>query len=102
MKIYNKLVRDKIPEIIAGNGQTARTRILSEAEYRTELINKLGEEYKEFLQDYSLQELADLQEVIYALADNISSREALERVRLQKLAERGGFSERIFLESVSE
>lgn len=100
MKHYNKLVRDNIPGIIVSKGQSANTRVLDEAEYIRELINKLGEEYQEFLGDRTIEELADILEVLYALADTISSREELDYVRMQKLAERGGFSRRIFLESV--
>jgi predicted house-cleaning noncanonical NTP pyrophosphatase (MazG superfamily) len=99
MKIYNKLVRDKIPEIIAADGKKFVTRILDEEEHLQELVKKLAEEYEEFKKDISLEELADLQEVILALADQIASREELEKVRAHKAKARGGFKNRIYLES---
>ncbi|MFA5004280.1 MAG: nucleoside triphosphate pyrophosphohydrolase [Candidatus Saccharimonadales bacterium] len=99
MKIYNKLVRDKIPEIIEADGETPVTRILDEEEYLQELIKKLGEEYEEFKEAVNVEELADLQEVILALADVIANREELEKVRAEKATKRGGFKDKIFLES---
>lgn len=97
---YKKLVRDKIPEIIQASGQRPVTRVLDEQEYLRELVKKLGEEYEEFQEELSLEELADIQEAINALADTLSSREELERVRAEKAEERGGFSKRIYLEGV--
>lgn len=99
MKIYNKLVRDKILEIIEADGKTHKSRILDEKEYLEHLVKKLEEELHEFKQDLSIHELADLQEVILALAGVIAGREELEKVRVQKAEERGAFEKRIFLES---
>ena len=99
MITYNKLVRDKIPQIIALDGKEAVTRILDDDEYLKELIKKLGEEYEEFKQDISLTELADIQEVILALADMIASRQELEETRKSKVEIRGAFKDKIFLES---
>ena len=98
MRVHNKLVRDKIPEICVANGEKAVTRVLDDKEYLAELIKKLGEEYEEFKADVSVEELADLQEVILALADAIATRQDLEKVRAAKAAERGTFKRRIFLE----
>jgi len=98
VKVMNKLVRDKIPEIIRGTGETPITRVLGDKEYLQELIKKLGEEYDEFKADVSVEELADLQEVILALADTIASREDLEKTRADKAAKRGVFKDKIFLE----
>ncbi|QQS19204.1 nucleoside triphosphate pyrophosphohydrolase [Candidatus Saccharibacteria bacterium] len=84
-----KLVRDKIPEIIASKGMVADVRILNEEEYMARLLDKLSEEYREFLEDMNIEELADMLEVIYALADEISSKESLEKIRQLKFAERG-------------
>ena len=70
-KVYNKLVRDKIPEIIVGNGGEPFTRILDEDEYKVELETKLMEEYNEVLlatSEERVEELADMLEVITALA----------------------------------
>jgi predicted house-cleaning noncanonical NTP pyrophosphatase (MazG superfamily) len=99
-KLYDKLVRDKIPEIIRQAGEEPKTRILNDAEYLDELVKKLGEEYDEFKADMSAEELADLQEVILALAEALHiSREQLEHIRLDKVAKRGAFEHKIFLES---
>lgn len=99
--VYNKLVRDKIPDIIAEKGQASRTRLLSESEYRDYLRLKLQEEMKEFLESNDIEELADLVEVIRAML-KVDGRtwDEMEEIRLAKRAERGGFDERICLESV--
>jgi predicted house-cleaning noncanonical NTP pyrophosphatase (MazG superfamily) len=100
--IYNKLVRDKIPTIIEADGKKATTRILEETEYLNELIKKLDEELAEFKIDVNVEELADLQEVLLALAVAIgASKEELERVRADKAAKRGAFNQKIFLEEVA-
>lgn len=103
LKIYNKLVRDKIPAIISANGGQPRSRELSEAEYLPALIEKLGEEYEEFKQDQNIEELADLQEVLLALYRVLSIAPAdVERARVQKAERRGTFSKQIYLETVQE
>ena len=100
-KIYNKLVRDKIPEIIQADGKQPKIRVLDKAEYLEELIKKLGEEYEEFKIDHSVDELADLQEVILALADALNiSHAQLDKAYSDKALARGAFKKRIFLESV--
>lgn len=96
--VHNKLVRDKILEIIDQAGDTPVSRVLGEEEYFVELVKKLGEEYEEFKADLSIEELADIQEVVLALADTIASRAELEKVRAEKANKRGGFEKRIFLE----
>lgn len=102
-KVYNKLVRDKIPEIIEKDGKTANTRVLSNIEYLEELIKKLGEEYGEFKADNSVEELADIQEVVLALADALDIKPSeLAHELAEKAAKRGAFKKRIFLESVEE
>jgi predicted house-cleaning noncanonical NTP pyrophosphatase (MazG superfamily)/8-oxo-dGTP pyrophosphatase MutT (NUDIX family) len=97
---YNKLVRDKIPAIIRAKGEKPITCILGEEAYLRELIKKLDEECAEFKADISIEELADIQEVVLALADATSSRQELEQTRLQKAKSRGTFKEKIFLKSV--
>lgn len=102
-KIYNKLVRDKIPEIIINNGQTPKTRVLSDDEYRASLLEKLQEEVTEFISDKNGEELADILEVLHALAESIGlTPQDIENIRKQKADDRGGFSKKIFLESVEE
>ena len=103
MKIYNKLVRDKIPEIITNNGETPKTRILSDSEYMTELERKIQEELAEFLESKEVEELADREEVLRAIlnAKNVSYDE-FEKIRLQKVQKRGAFENKIFLESTDK
>ena len=98
MPVYNKRVRDKILEIIKSNGQKSTHKILSDEEYTKELINKLGEEVEEYKTDKNTDELADIMEVIYALADiHGCTPEQLEAIRAEKAEKRGGFNDKIFL-----
>ncbi len=101
-KKYNKLVRDRIPEIIEANGQSCVTEILSHEDYLRELDRKLDEELNEYHKDQSIEELADLLEVIYAAAAARGcTAEQLERVRAEKAEKRGGFEKQIFLLEVN-
>lgn len=103
MPIHNKLVRDKIPEIIENTGKTVYCHTLNEEEYIAELDKKLNEECAEYQADKSLEELADMLEVMYAIAEARGySVTELERVRAEKAEKRGGFKDRIFLERVDE
>ena len=95
--VYEKLVRDLIPDIIEAQGEKPNIRILDDAEYRDCLSGKLDEEVQEFHKDNNLEELADILEVVYALAEINGGREELERIYAKKHEARGGFSERIFL-----
>jgi predicted house-cleaning noncanonical NTP pyrophosphatase (MazG superfamily) len=96
---YNKLVRDKIPEIIKRNNQTPITHIADDKEYWDKLKEKLTEEINEFLQESNAKELADILEVIYAICEYIGvNNEELEKIRFKKLEERGNFSKRIILD----
>ena len=101
MKVYNKLVRDRIPEIIKSDGKHCSTYVLSDDEYIKELDKKLNEEIVEYQTDKNLEELADILEVIQAICMARGySLSDLEEMRSKKAAERGGFSEKIFLEYV--
>ena len=102
MTIYNKLVRDRIPELICAGGEIPHTRILEAEEYRLLLEEKLDEEVREFHRDQNLEELADILEVVYALSEAYGGREALLRLNEEKREARGGFHERIFLISKEE
>lgn len=95
---YEKLVRDKIPEIICRQGYTPHTRVLASNEYITELYRKLREETEEYLADENPEEIADILEVIEAIcsAKEFSPDEIL-RVKAQKRNARGGFERRIYL-----
>ena len=102
-KTYNKLVRDRIPDIIKAAGNTCTTEILSDAEYLRRLDAKLDEELEEYHRDQNIEELADLMEVILAAAKarGYTAKE-LETVRAAKAAERGGFEKKILLVDVTE
>lgn len=99
MKIYNKLVRDKITDIIEADGRIAKYRILDDNEYRQELNKKLQEEVKEYLEDNNVEELADIVEVIYGILNsmNVSIKE-FEKIRINKQEKRGAFEKKIYLE----
>lgn len=98
MTTYNKLVRDKIPDIIAAKGETSVTHIADDAEYRQQLDKKLGEEVEEFLQSHDPDELADVLEVIHAPATLLAGMDDIEARRQRKHEARGGFTQRIILE----
>ena len=93
-----KLVRDKIPALIEASGEKPIIRILDDAEYRRCLEAKLDEEVAEFRADQNAEELADILEVVYALAESMGcTREELLTCYEKKHAERGGFQKRFFL-----
>lgn len=105
-RIYNKLVRDNIPNIIKDKGEEPIIRILSDEEYKLELEKKLYEEYKEVIEETDqdrIEELADLLEVIKALGElEHKSLEDIIEVANIKSIKRGTFKEKIFLEKVIE
>ncbi len=102
-KQYHKLVRDKIPQIIEKTGKTCRTEVLSDEDYLALLDEKLGEELAEYQESKSLEELADLLEVIDAvIAARGYTWEELLAVKAEKKAARGGFEEKLLLLEVSE
>ena len=96
MTSYNKLVRDKIPEILDKKGIPYEKRVASDEEYKEELIKKLVEEAQEFSEDGDVSELADVVEVLEALK-KLAEYSDVESERLKKLEEKGGFSNRIIL-----
>lgn len=103
MKTYNKLVRDKIPQVIEAAGKKFDVRKAKKEEHYKLLETKLQEEVNEFLEDKNLEELADVMEVLFGLAENLGySEEDLMKKRLQKKEERGGFKDGIVLERVYE
>ncbi len=100
-KVYNKLVRDRIPEIIQADGKTLKSRILSDEEHLEALLKKLEEELVELKEARNVEELADVHEVLRALTEALGiDREELEKVRQEKAAKRGSFQQKIFLEEV--
>jgi len=100
--MYNKLVRDKIPEIIEASGKICETEILSDEEYLKMLDMKLDEELAEYHQEQNIEELADLLEVLYATTKAKGySIEELDHVRVEKQKARGGFDKKVLLKSVN-
>lgn len=103
VKVYNKLVRDKIPEIIEKSGKTCTVEKLTDEKYIVMLDAKLTEELAEYQESKSLEELADLLEVMGAVVKARGySWDELTKVRKKKLEERGGFEKRILLKEVYE
>lgn len=96
MESFNKLVRDRIPEILDAKGVSYEKRIAVPEEYRVELVKKLKEEVGEFGEAGAVEELADVIEVVEALK-KLPEYADVENIRQQKLAERGGFEQKIIL-----
>ncbi len=100
---YHKLIRDKIPQIIEAQGKTCITEVLPEEDYLRLLDEKLSEELAEYQESKSLEELADLLEVMQAVvAARGYTWQELETVRREKQEKRGGFQNRILLKEVIE
>ena len=106
-KVYNKLVRDKIPKIIESNGGLPTTKILNDKEYKEALENKLFEEYNEVIKtttsEKRIEELADMLELIKSLAllENKNLDDVI-KVAEEKRKKRGGFENKIYLKTVIE
>lgn len=102
-KIYNKLVRDNIPEIIKSSGKKCNTRVLDKEEFINSLNKKLEEEFNEYKESCDILELADMLEVIYGILDAQGiAIEEFEKIRKDKKEARGGFKKGIFLIDVTE
>jgi predicted house-cleaning noncanonical NTP pyrophosphatase (MazG superfamily) len=96
---YDKLIRDKIPEKIESSGARYKLHVASDDEYWNKLKNKIIEEVNEFLKDPCAEELSDIMEVLYAIADlKFGGRDELKRVRKEKFEKRGGFEKRLILD----
>lgn len=100
---YNKLVRDRIPDIIEASGKQCVYATLSDEEYLKMLDEKLNEELQEYQESKSMEELADLLEVMMAVATaRGSSFEDVEQIRVEKAEKRGAFARKILLTEVIE
>lgn len=100
---YNKLVRDRIPKIIEKSGKIVHYRKLDHDAIMWHLLTKLNEEAEEFKHAYHVEELADLLEVVYGLANHLGvSDEELDYIRLKKQIKNGRFKAAYLLESVQE
>lgn len=107
MPVYNKLVRDLIPEIIEKDGKNCSTRILNDEDYAKELKKKMYEELEEYMEaennEEALEELADVLELMHALAKvHGSDISTVEKIREQKQMKRGGFDDKVFLIEVDD
>lgn len=107
MPVYNKLVRDRIPQIIEQSNKKFTTRTLEPSEHLTEIKKKLEEEVQEFQETTNaqdaLEELADILELIHAaLPIHGATYEELEKIRIAKKEKRGGFEQRIYLLEVAD
>jgi predicted house-cleaning noncanonical NTP pyrophosphatase (MazG superfamily) len=97
-QIFNKAIRDKIPEIIETAGKKYEVTTLSDPQFLSELEKKLSEEIAEYQESKNVEELADILEVIYRIVELKGlSINALEAVRMKKLTERGSFKKNLFL-----
>ncbi len=97
MKAYNKLVRDKIPEILTKKNIKFTVRTALDDEYKIVLIQKLREELIEFEEDNSAEELADIIEVILALK-KLPEYKMVEEIRIKKAEEKGAFDKKFIAE----
>ena len=101
MKVYNKLVRDKIPDIILKDNELPVKRILDDEEFIKELNKKLQEEVNEYLEGENVEEMVDILEVIRAILEyKMVSYEEIEDKRKKKAQKRGAFKDKIYLEKV--
>lgn len=99
--IYNKLVRDLIPEVIERAGKIAVTEILDDEQYGIRLDLKLTEEIEEYQKSKEVEELADILEIIYAIIEMKGMTfQELELLRKDKVDKRGAFRDKIFLKEV--
>ncbi len=103
MTKYNKAIRDNIPEIIQKSGKSCNVKILPDEQFLVEIEKKLSEEIAEYQNDKKPEELADILEVIYKIAQLKGiSEEELEKIRIKKLEERGRFEKNLFLIDTSK
>lgn len=102
-KSYNKLVRDNIIDIIKNDNKKCSYRILDDNEYFKCLNQKLIEEHQEYNENYSIEELADMQEVIDAILKfkGINKKD-FEQIKLKKSAKNGSFDKKILLIDVED
>lgn len=101
MKVYNKLVRDKIIDIIKDDKKECEYEVLDKSTTLSYLVKKFYEEIDEFKEEYSLEELADILEIIHGIAYNLDiDFSEVEKIREKKYLLRGGFRDRILLKKV--
>jgi predicted house-cleaning noncanonical NTP pyrophosphatase (MazG superfamily) len=98
LAIYNKAIRDKIPEIIKESGKNYNVKILNDVEFLAQLEKKLSEEVVEYHESKNVEELADILEVIYRISElrGVNS-DKLDKIRKDKAEKRGKFDSNLFL-----
>ena len=95
---YHKAIRDKIPEIIKEDGRTCKIKTLSDEEFLVELDKKLDEELQEYHESSSVEELADMVEVIQKIVKlRGTSLKEFDKIQLDKAEKRGRFEKNLFL-----
>jgi predicted house-cleaning noncanonical NTP pyrophosphatase (MazG superfamily) len=98
---YDKLVRDRIPELIEADGKHCDVRVLDDEEFDQRLSQKVHEEWEEYQRSGEITELVDLVEVIEAIVGRRGIAWAdFESLRLKKRSERGSFARRLLLDTV--
>ena len=103
-KEYNKLIRDKIPEIIEKNGVKSKTKSLTDEEYKEELLKKIVEEAKEVMETNGnikdlIKEIGDIIEVTNYVIETFGlDKKEIEKLRNERKESRGGFDKKLFLE----
>lgn len=103
MKKYHKAIRDKIPEIIKKDGYSCNVKTLSDDQFLLKIEKKLSEEVAEYQSDKNPEELADILEVVYRIAELKGiSKEELEKIRIKKVEKRGAFEKNLFLIDTSK
>jgi predicted house-cleaning noncanonical NTP pyrophosphatase (MazG superfamily) len=97
---YEKAVRNRIPEIIKADGRNCEFVVLDDASFLQEMNKKLSEEMSEYNKNNSIEEIVDILEVAYRIAELQGyNKEIIEKIRKRKNIERGNFSDNIFLVS---
>lgn len=103
IRVYNKAIRDRIPEIIEKSGSESTVKILSDEDFLKELEKKLEEEIKEYKESKKIEEICDLIEIAYRIAELYGvSNDSLNKKREEKNIERGKFEENVFLVQVND
>ena len=103
IRVYNKAIRDRVPEIIKSSGASCLVDVLNDEKFLDELVIKLEEEIEEFKESKSIEELCDLIEIAYRIAElNDVSYEELGKMREKKNLDRGKFAKNLFLIQVNE
>lgn len=101
--IYRKLVRDNIPDICTSNNQTPKYKVLDDNKYKSALKKKLKEETREYIRSEKIEELADILEVVEAIANmQGSSFDDVLKIKESKASKNGKFKKKYFLESVKK